>query len=191
MKNLIKSTAVFMCLMASMASANRNDTTTAAAPTTPSSTGVPAAGATGTGKAVDGATMTDVTTTSDAARGELMAVSEVKSVGTLNSNIKRYEGKTVRVRGEIESKIDARTAIIESGGLFNNEIAIVVSPTALGPQVSNLREDDEVYVTGKIYTKSLSDFRLEHSWTLAPEIEQELNKKRAILIVDEIVPVAR
>lgn len=188
MKNLIKKSAVIVCFVASTTLANQTQTTMSGAPTTPNSTGTPPAGT--TGKAVDGATMTDVVTTSDAARSELLAITEVKDVGTLNGNLKKYNGKIVRLKAEVGDKIDARTAVIEGGGIFNNEIIMTATPTAKGTQVSSLRKDDKVLVTGKLYMKSLDDFKRENAWTLAPQAEEQLGKKRAVLIVDEIIPVS-
>lgn len=115
-------------------------------------------------------------------------MTDIKDVETLNDEINKYTGKKVRVAGEIKDKVDSRSFVIESGGIFDDEI-LVVMPPKMKQNLAQFKDDQRVRVTGTVRQASVVDIRREYSWDLDPQIEAELEGSRAYLVADEIVTV--
>lgn len=113
-------------------------------------------------------------------------VMEVKDVESLNDDLGKFSGKVVRVKGQIQDKLDARAVILESGGIFNDEIVVLTGPNLKGPQVNALNENTEVVVTGTLFTKPLAELKRTYSWNVDKDTEQEFSDVKAYLIADEI-----
>lgn len=111
---------------------------------------------------------------------------EVKDVETIMDDLNKYSGKVVRVTGEIEDKIDSRSAVLESGGIFNDEIIIISGPNLKGSSIDSLKEDTNVTVTGTVVMKPITDIRREYDWNLDTGIEPEFSDVKAYLIAEEI-----
>jgi hypothetical protein len=118
---------------------------------------------------------------------------QVNNVEELLDNVARYDGKKVQVCGKIE-EIEAHTFILESGGIFNDEI-IVVMPKGkeIALQFINsdgglalIEEDSNVIVTGTVRTVGAVEIEREYGLDLDPEIEIELERVKAFLIADRI-----
>ncbi|EDZ65767.1 hypothetical protein NOC27_2447 [Nitrosococcus oceani AFC27] len=105
----------------------------------------------------------------------------VEDVEELLDNIERYDGQKVTVSGEVEERIDKRSFILESGGLFNDEIVVVMPKGNL-----NVQEDDEVAVTGKVRAVKFVDIEREYNWVLNEEIKSEIEDVEAFLIADHV-----
>lgn len=107
-------------------------------------------------------------------------------VEELNDNIRAHTGKKVTVVGEIEEFLDSRSFILESGGLFNDEITVVFPRDVKGLPVLYLREDTDVVVTGTVRALRVLDVKRELSWDLDPEIEIELERVTHFLVADKV-----
>ncbi|EDZ65450.1 hypothetical protein NOC27_2130 [Nitrosococcus oceani AFC27] len=106
---------------------------------------------------------------------------QLEDVEALLDNVVRYDGKKVSVSGEVEEVIDEKAFILESGGLFEDEM-VVLKPAG------NLmvKEDYEVTVTGTVRAVALVDIEREYGWDLDPQIKIELENIEAFLIADSI-----
>lgn len=122
---------------------------------------------------------------------ETRTVTEVKDVETLNDDLNKYSGKVVRVSGKIEDRIDSTSVVLESGGIFNDEIIVINGPNLKGTNVNSLKENAKVVVTGTVVMKPLADFRREYNWTLTPQLDGEFTDTRAFLVADEITVVRK
>lgn len=105
----------------------------------------------------------------------------VKDVETLLDDVARYNGQKVQVSGEVEKIIDPKAFVLESGGLFNDEIVVLQPQGKL-----NVKDDSEVTVTGTVRTVGLVDVEREYGWDLDPQIRIELERVEAFLIADRI-----
>ncbi|ADJ29392.1 conserved hypothetical protein [Nitrosococcus watsonii C-113] len=105
----------------------------------------------------------------------------VEDVEKLLDNIERYDGQKVTVSGEVEERIDKKAFILESGGLFNDEIVVVMPKGNL-----NVQEDDEVTVTGTVRAVKFVDVEREYDWVLDEEIRTEIEDVDAFLIADHV-----
>ncbi len=114
----------------------------------------------------------------------------VKDVETLNDDINKYSGQRVEVQGEIEDKIDGRSVVIESGGVFNDEIVVIAGPNFKG-DMGAMKEDTLVKVTGTVVAKPYSEVRSQYNWTLNDDMQTEFGDVRAFLVADDVKPVKR
>lgn len=108
------------------------------------------------------------------------------NVEQLNDKIAQHAGKQVSVAGEIEEWLDARTFVLESGGLFNDEIAVIVPPNAKGMDVQRLREDTDIVVSGTVRSVPIIELERELGWDLDPQLEVELEGTKNFLVADRI-----
>ncbi|QRK04762.1 hypothetical protein JQX13_31640 [Archangium violaceum] len=108
------------------------------------------------------------------------------NVEQLNDNIAQHSGKQVSVAGEIEEWLDARSFVLESGGLFNDEIAVIVPPNAKGVDAQRLREDADIVVSGTVRSVPLVELERELGWDLDPELEVEFEGTKHFLVADRI-----
>lgn len=104
----------------------------------------------------------------------------VESVEELLDNVAYYADKKVQVPGEVE-EINGRAFILESGGVFNDEIVVVMPETGM-----RVTEDVDVTVSGTVRTIGLVEVEREYGLDLDPEIEVELENREAFLIADRI-----
>ncbi|HYO58395.1 hypothetical protein [Archangium sp.] len=114
------------------------------------------------------------------------AQSSPMNVEQLNDNIAQYSGRQVSVAGEIEEWLDSRSFVLESGGLFNDEIAVVVPPNAKGLDLQRLHEDADVVVSGTVRSVPVIELERELGWDFDPELEVELEGTKNFLVVDRI-----
>jgi hypothetical protein len=107
----------------------------------------------------------------------------VNNVEELLDNIARYDDKKVQVSGKVE-EIDGHAFILESGGVFNDEIVVVI-PKEKEKELS-VKEESNVTVTGTVRTVGVVEIEREYGLDLDPEIEIELERVEAFLIADRI-----
>lgn len=107
-------------------------------------------------------------------------------VEELNDNISRYIGQKVTVAGEIENKIDARSFVLESGGIFDDEIVVLVPQKSQGLKPMRLNEDANIVVTGTVRSLPVVEVERQLGWDLDPEVEVELEGTRNYLVADRI-----
>lgn len=108
------------------------------------------------------------------------------NVEQLNDNIAQHSGKQVSVAGEIEEWLDSRSFVLESGGLFNDEIAVVVPPNAKGVDLQRLSEDADIVVSGTVRSVPVIELERELGWDFDPELEVEFEGTKHFLVVDRI-----
>lgn len=108
----------------------------------------------------------------------------VENVEELLDNVARYDGKKIRVSGEVE-EIDERAFILESGGIFNDEIVVVIPERGV-TVTERITEEEHATVTGMVHTISLVEVEREYGWDMHPEIEVELERVEAFLIAERI-----
>lgn len=111
------------------------------------------------------------------------AATTVKDVETILDNVSLYNGKKITVTGEIQDRPDARSFVLESGGLLNDEIVVI---DAKRKTAVKLDEDSQVSVSGTVRAAPIVDLRRELSWDLDPQIETELEGAQAFIIAEQI-----
>lgn len=114
------------------------------------------------------------------------AMANPMDVEELNDTIAQQTGKKVTVAGEIEEWLDARSFVLESGGLFNDEIAVIVPPDVKGLDTQRLNEDADIVVSGTVRAMRVVDVERELGWDLQPELEVELEGVKHFLVAERI-----
>lgn len=113
------------------------------------------------------------------------AVMTLDDVEVLNDQPARYDGRQVRVPGEVSERVDDRSFILESGGWIDDEILVVLSQNAT--QLAGLVNDDaELIVTGTVRTYQVVDIERETGWDFNPEIEAEFEDIKAVIIASDV-----
>lgn len=107
-------------------------------------------------------------------------------VEELNDSIAQYAGQRVSVAGEIEDKLGPRSFVLESGGIFNDEIVTIIPQDARGLQAQRLNEDDKLVITGTVRSIPVVELEREYGWDLNPELEAELEGVQYYLVADSI-----
>jgi hypothetical protein len=110
---------------------------------------------------------------------------QVLDVEELRDDLNRFTNQTVKVAAEIDTWIGPRAFIIESGGIINDHVLVVVPPAAKGIQAKDLKTDDDVLITGKVRALTVLELERELGWNLEPQLEAELSTTR-ILVADNI-----
>jgi hypothetical protein len=108
---------------------------------------------------------------------------QVEDVEELNDNIGRFANARVSVRGEIEDRVAPQIILLESGFLFDDEIAVVI-PQDVDQEL--LTEGNDVLVTGRVVVTPIVEIEQEYGWGFDPEIEIELEGTRHYLIAERI-----
>ena len=116
-----------------------------------------------------------------AAGPQTSQILELEDVEELLDNVARYNNQKVKVSGEVEEVIDRQAFILESGGLFNDEIVVLIPKNNM-----RVEEDSEVTVTGTVRAVGLVEIEREYGWDLDPQIKIELENVEAYLIADRI-----
>ncbi|QBQ56435.1 hypothetical protein E3U44_03555 [Nitrosococcus wardiae] len=109
----------------------------------------------------------------------------LENVEELLDDVLRYDGKKVRVSGEVEELIDQHSFILESGGLFNDEMVVLI-PEGNMKAHARVTEDSKVTVTGTVRAVGLVEVEREYGWDLDPHLKVELENVEAFLISDNI-----
>lgn len=106
-----------------------------------------------------------------------------KDVETLMDKINLYDNKKVSVTGEVKDLIGNRSYVLESGGIFNDEITVV---NGLGEKLKMPKEDAKVTVFGTIKRIPVVEIRRELSWDLDPQMESELQDVKTFLVAEQL-----
>lgn len=114
------------------------------------------------------------------------APASMLDVEELNDDITSRTNKKVTVAGEISEFLDARSFVLESGGIFDDEITVVLPKDLKGLQPQNLREEADVVVTGTVRELPVVEARRELGWDLDPQLELELEGVRHFLVAERI-----
>ncbi len=108
-------------------------------------------------------------------------------VEELNDDLQLYTDRQVEIAGEIEDRLDAHSFVLESGGFFDDEVAVVI-PESVRKQTdpSLLRNDADVVVTGTLRATPIVEVERELGWDLDPELELELESVAAYVVAEKI-----
>lgn len=107
-------------------------------------------------------------------------------VEEVNDNPQRFAGKTISVAGEVEDWVSARSFVLESGGVFDDEMTVIVPAGAKGIAPEFLSEDANIVVTGRVVTAPLLDIQRDYGWDLYPEYETEYVGNRTYMVADRL-----
>lgn len=118
--------------------------------------------------------------------GQAMTVAELDDVEELQDNIQAFIGQRVRVPGEVEDVLGPRSFVLESGGIFDDEIVVVIPARAQGMDPALMRQDTQVTVTGTVRSSPIIDIERETGWDFDPELEIELEGTRIFLVADSV-----
>jgi hypothetical protein len=109
-----------------------------------------------------------------------------EDVEALMDKVEMYDNKTVTVPGEVDHLIDPKSFVLESGGLLNDEIVVVMSKSLSDAQKQMAVDDANVIVTGKIRRVSAADLRKELGWEFDAKLDKQFGRAKQFLIADEI-----
>jgi hypothetical protein len=109
-------------------------------------------------------------------------VHKVKNVKELLNNIARYDGQKIQVSGKVDKKIDNHSFILESGGLFNNEIVVIVPKNNMTVTEGN----SPVTVTGTLRTADIFEIETYYNQKLNPELSIEKDEIEAYIVADNV-----
>lgn len=122
----------------------------------------------------------------DAATAAQPAPMAFEDVEELNDAIGGLDGQRVVVEGEIEEHLDGASFVLESGGIFNDEITVIAPATEGGLQPQLLSEDADVVVTGTIRRIPAIEIERELGWDFDSEIEAELEEVQTFLVAETV-----
>lgn len=117
--------------------------------------------------------------------GGALATRQPIDVEDLNDNLQRYSGKQVQVVGEAREPIGTAAFVLESGGLFDDEIAVIVPKNLKGFSMPP-EDDQKLMVTGTLRSLQIVDIEREYDLDLTPELEVELGPRRFYLVASAI-----
>lgn len=118
---------------------------------------------------------------------EKTAVVPVDDVEALLDKRATMNNKRVSVSGEVEEVLDQRTFILESGGLFNDEVVVFLDKGVTADDIQRLiKEDKEIIVNGTFKALSVVEIERDYDWDFKPEIEAELNKAGSYILGSEL-----
>jgi hypothetical protein len=109
-------------------------------------------------------------------------VHKVKNVKELLNNIARYDGKEIQVSGKVDKVIDDHTLILESGGVFNNEIVVLMPKNNIKVKEGN----SHITVTGTLRTADIFEIETYYNQKLNPELSIEKDEIEAYIVADNI-----
>lgn len=136
----------------------------------------------------DGAGSSGREATASGAQAGTGTVMPLLDVEKLNDEPTRYVGQRVSVAGELQEWLDARAFVLESGGIFDDEMTVIVPKDAKGMSPRELPEDADIVVTGTVRSTTLVEIERELGWDLDPELEIEFDGTRTYLVAERIAP---
>lgn len=111
---------------------------------------------------------------------------EVKDVEALNDNLPRYKDKKVTVSGEVQKLVDSKTMVLESGGIFDDEVVVLMGPQMKEETLSKFSEDKEVKVTGTLKMLTPAQAEKQYGWTPPARVTERVKNQRAFIVADQI-----
>lgn len=114
---------------------------------------------------------------------------ELDDVESLNDDLPRYRGKRVVVTGEVEDKVDSKSMVIESGGIFNDELLVVAGPMLKESDLARFQENHEVKVSGTVRMMTAEQAKKEYGWNPTASAAERIKGRKAFLVADQIALV--
>lgn len=106
-------------------------------------------------------------------------------VEELNDQLASKVNQKVRVAGEVDDFLGPRTFVLESGGILDDEIAVVI-PQNVQTELAAVRDDAELIVTGTVRRIGVVELERELGWDFEPELELEFEGTRDFLVAERI-----
>jgi hypothetical protein len=118
---------------------------------------------------------------------ELLDSIVFEDVETLNDDLPQYKNKKVTVSGHVDNMIDSKSMILESGGIFDNEILVVAGPSIKDVDMEKIHEKSDVKITGMLRIMNAAQAKKEFGWS--PSQARQIEGERAFLVADQIALV--
>lgn len=114
------------------------------------------------------------------------AVASLNDVETLMDNPTKYDNQKISIKGEVKDQIDSQSFVLESGGIFDDEVVVLMSPQMKEAKAKTPKEDSAVTVTGTVRMVPIVEIRRELSWDLDPQMEAELQGAKVFVVADKV-----
>ncbi len=111
---------------------------------------------------------------------------QYEDVEQLVDNVKQLEGQKVSVPGEVKQLLNPRAFVLESGGIINDEIVVLVPKKLDEQQVMSIKDDADLAVTGVVRNVPLIEVRRELGWDMDPQLVVELERVKSYIVADRI-----
>lgn len=115
----------------------------------------------------------------------------VEDVEVLFYKLDKLLDKRITISGEIIRILDGRAIIIESGGVFNNEIPVVFTRNVQLRDLKSLACGQRQKIIGTVRRASLADIQKEAAWEPDPSQVKDLQKGAVWIVADMMVPLRR
>lgn len=111
----------------------------------------------------------------------------VRDVEELLDQKAKLDNKSVSVSGEIEEVLDERTFILESGGLFDDEVVVFMDKNVQADELNRLiKEDKELIVNGTFKRATVAEIEREHDWKFSSDSKKKLKKSQAYILGSQL-----
>lgn len=119
---------------------------------------------------------------------------EPATLETVVEQPNQYLGKRVTIMGEVDEVVSPRAFEVEddSGLIFEKEL-LVLTKSDVNLSGTPVREDDELFITGKVMNLVTTEIERELGWDLDPQLELEWSQKPVLVaeLISQMTPYAR
>ncbi|MBD66625.1 MAG: hypothetical protein CME62_15560 [Halobacteriovoraceae bacterium] len=124
------------------------------------------------------------TTTASVRKAELQEM----DVEELLDDEDKFNGQEVTLHGEVERVIDNRTFVLESGGIINDEVVVVLEKGLSPDEVAGLiQKDQKLIVKGKFNKSALRDHSVDQELSYkGSEYETDMDKTESFVLGSEV-----
>ncbi len=109
-----------------------------------------------------------------------------EDVETLMDNIAKHDHAKVSVKGEVKDLITPGAFVLESGGIFDDEIVVVLPKQIRDANVNKIREDADLVVNGTIRRVPVVTIQREIGWDFDPQVKVELDRTNNYLVAESV-----
>lgn len=141
-------------------------------------------GAPGYDRGVESAGVTrpgDVTVQDRGAMEQKVAAKATPPVEEVKDKPSAFYGKQVRLSGEVDNVLSARSFVLEGANWAFDDNITVLTKTPVDFDGSSLFNDEEVVVTGTVRPFVVADIERDLGWDLDPGLETQLREKPVVI----------
>jgi hypothetical protein len=109
-----------------------------------------------------------------------------EDVEDLMDRVEQLDNQTVTVAGEVDKLIDPQSFILESGGIINDEIVVVMDKKLMDAQKAMATDDANLIVTGTVRRIPVAQLRKELGWNFDSKWDEKFGRVKSFLIASEI-----
>jgi hypothetical protein len=109
-----------------------------------------------------------------------------EDVEDLMDRVEQLDNQTVTVAGEVDKLIDPQSFILESGGIINDEIVVVMDKKLMDAQKAMATDDANLIVTGTVRRIPVAQLRKELGWNFDSKWDEKFGRVKNFLIASEI-----